>query len=224
MEESACTKDIMEIFLVSQVHLYSSISLSRRLAESFGIHTYVQSLLLAVKSSLLSFWLCFLSASALPILAAAKLCILSFIRSQSLATACTVERAPCCHFPHAPFPSKNVDQFLGVCQWAAQSVLPTFVCKQSSYHDALYGNFYIEIRVCVFWRMMWFGLSLPARFPLPLHLSLAQNSPSMPTGQQGMGVPKVGILHRFQDEKSGRLSAGRNEYQICGYSHICGLT
>lgn len=149
MEESACTKDIMEIFLVSQVHLYSSISLSRRLAESFSIYTYVQSLLLAVKSSLLSFWLCFLSASALPILAAAKLCILSFIRSQSLATACTVERAPCCHFPHAPFPSENVDQFLGVCQWAAQSVLPTFVCKQSSYHDALYGNFYIEIRVCV---------------------------------------------------------------------------
>lgn len=50
--------------------------------------------------------------------------------------------------------------------------------------------------------IMWSELCLPARFPLPLYLSLAQNSPSMSAGQQGMGVPKVRILHRFQDEKS----------------------
>ncbi|KAM6286170.1 E3 ubiquitin-protein ligase RBX1 isoform 2-T2 [Spheniscus humboldti] len=34
-------------------------------------------------------------------------------------------------------------------------------------------------------------------FPLPLHLSLAQNSPSMSAGQQGMGVPKVWTLERW---------------------------
>ncbi|KAL2309172.1 hypothetical protein Nmel_005356, partial [Mimus melanotis] len=38
---------------------------------------------------------------------------------------------------------------------------------------------------------------LQSRFPLPLHLSLAQNSPSMSTGQQGMGVPKVWTLERW---------------------------
>ncbi|PKK29751.1 ring-box 1, E3 ubiquitin protein ligase [Columba livia] len=38
---------------------------------------------------------------------------------------------------------------------------------------------------------------LQSCFPLPLHLPLAQNSPSMPTGQQGMGVPKVWTLERW---------------------------
>lgn len=36
----------------------------------------------------------------------------------------------------------------------------------------------------------------------------------MSTGQQGMGVPKVRILHRFQDEKSICLVNISYQYQI----------
>lgn len=154
MEKGVLIKDEIEIFfffVILQVPFYSGFGLSRRLAESFSMYTYVSSLLLTVKSSFLSFWLCFLSASALPILAAAELCVLSFIRSQSLATACTVEQAPCCHFTNVPFLSENVDQFL-VYQWAGWLVLPTFVCKHlllSSHCDAFNGSFHIEIHSCV---------------------------------------------------------------------------
>lgn len=126
--------------------------MSRRLAESFSMYTYISSLLLTVKFSFSSFWLWCLSASVLPILAATKLYVLSFIRSLSVATTCTVEQAPCCHFTNVSFLYDNVDQFLGVYQWAGWWVLPTFVSKHlllSAYRDAFSGSFHIEIQSCV---------------------------------------------------------------------------
>lgn len=111
-----------------------------------------------MKSSFLSFWLCFSSASALPVLAAAKLCILSFIRSQLVATACIVEQAPCCHFTNVPFLSEDVDQFLGVHQGAGRLALPTFVCKHLLlfiYHDA-FNDCFNEIPSCC---LKWCGLN-----------------------------------------------------------------
>lgn len=151
--------EIFFFFLILQVPFYSGFGLSGRLAESFSMYTYISSVLLTVKSSFLSFWLCFLSASALPILAAAKLCVLSSIKSQSLATGCTVEQAPCCHFTNVSFISENVHQFPGVYQWAGWLVLPTFVCKHvllSSHRDAFNGSFYIDIHSCV---LKWCGLN-----------------------------------------------------------------
>lgn len=141
-----------------QVCFYSSFGLSRRLAESFSTCTHISSLLLTVKSSFLSFWLCFLSSSALPILAAAKLRILSFTRSQSLAAARTGEQTPCCHFPNVPFLSENVHWLLGVYQWAGWLVLPTFVCKHlllSSYSGAFNGIFTLRY-AHIFWNdVIW---------------------------------------------------------------------
>lgn len=99
--KDALIKHINEIsffFLILKILFYSGSGISCKLIESFLQHVYIH-IIPATHSEILSFLSdCASYQHLLPILTAAKLCTPSFIRCQSVVTACTVEQAPCCCF------------------------------------------------------------------------------------------------------------------------------
>lgn len=79
------------------------------------------------------------------------------------------------------------------------SLLPAVVLLQplgitNPLHSRLIVSRWLSLHRVIFNKMYFF---LPACFSLPLHLSLAQNAAGVSTGQQRVGIPKVGVSGYF---------------------------